>query len=136
SRRCGARARSRPPPNPLRGRERRRAPRRATGDRGHTRARARACPRGRAWRHAVRAPHRSATARPSRARTPPRRTLPRRSAPLRSAAEEPPAEARRRARPPPRRGSERSEEIDADAVGIAKLRVAVAPERIPRLLLA
>src|SRR3954468_21445706 len=63
---------------------------------------------------------------------------PRRSAPLRSAAAESTAEGRPRARPPPRliRRWKRGEEVDRDAVGIGELRVALAPERVPRLLLA
>src|SRR5436309_3619884 len=63
---------------------------------------------------------------------------PRQSAPLRSAAAESTAEGRRRARPPPRlvRRWKRGEEVDRDAVRIGELRVALAPERVPRLLLA
>src|SRR3954447_20871030 len=63
---------------------------------------------------------------------------PRQSAPLRSAAAESTAEGRRRARPPPRlvRRWKRGEEVDRDAVGIGELRVALAPERVPRLFLA
>src|SRR5437763_432358 len=63
---------------------------------------------------------------------------PRRSAPLRSAAAESTPEGRRRARPPPRlvRRWKRGEEVDRDAVGIGELRVALAPKRVPRLLLA
>src|ERR671931_599072 len=141
--RRGARARSArrsrvgapPPPLPSRSRARprRRPRRRATGRRGRHRARAPACRAGRARRPHGPARARSARARPSRAGTRPRRTPPRRSAPRRSAA----AAARAacpRARPSPR--SERGVEVDADPVRILELRVALTPERVPRLLLA
>src|SRR4029078_8534842 len=66
----------------------------------------------------------------------PRATAVSAARPRRAAAGGSRGAGRSRARPPPRRGSERGEQVDGHAVGVADLRVAVTPERVPGLLLA